>query len=282
MNDYNTIIETINNNVLQAIHNSLKPLWIKFEQEQSNYQTIVDIMRNMPEFKSIQLENENLKRLLKEKEQQISTPVEAVHESINLEVTEHDSSKSDISNIDDKVKLIYLDVKLVPKENSIQNISNVLEEDEETVDEVSEVEVSEIEVSEIEVDEEVSEVDEEVSEVEEASETVDEIEESEEASETVDEEEVCETVEEEEACETVDEEEEDIPTCERSANLQIQNDNVKEEEEEATEEFFMVEIEDFGNVYTNDENNGLMYEVTGDDDIGNQIGYFKDGEPILL
>ena len=273
MNDYNTIIETINNNVLQAIHNSLKPLWIKFEQEQSNYQTIVDIMRNMPEFKSIQLENENLKRLLKEKEQQISTPVEAVHESINLEVTEHDSSKSDISNIDDKVKLIYLDVKLVPKENSIQNISNVLEEDEETVDEVSEVEVSEIEVSEIEVDEEVSEVDEEVSEVEEASETVDEIEESEEASETVDEEEVC---------ETVDEEEEDIPTCERSANLQIQNDNVKEEEEEATEEFFMVEIEDFGNVYTNDENNGLMYEVTGDDDIGNQIGYFKDGEPILL
>ena len=44
----------------------------------------------------------------------------------------------------------------------------------------------------------------------------------------------------------------------------------------------MVEIEDFGNVYTNDENNGLMYEVTEDDDIGKQIGYFKDGEPILF
>ena len=43
----------------------------------------------------------------------------------------------------------------------------------------------------------------------------------------------------------------------------------------------MVELEGYGNVYTNDEENGEMYEVTADEDIGKKIGYFKDGEPIL-
>ena len=83
--DYNTIINTINNNVLQAIKSSLQPLWVKIEQEKSNYQTIVDMMRNMPEFKSMLVENELLIQQLKEKEKEKEKEIDLVR----LEVREN-------------------------------------------------------------------------------------------------------------------------------------------------------------------------------------------------
>ena len=44
----------------------------------------------------------------------------------------------------------------------------------------------------------------------------------------------------------------------------------------------MIEIEGIGNFYTNDENNGEIYEITENDEIGNKVGDFKNGEVIML
>ena len=42
----------------------------------------------------------------------------------------------------------------------------------------------------------------------------------------------------------------------------------------------MIELEGT-NYYTNDDNNGFIYKVLDDEDIGDKIGYFKDGDAII-
>ena len=52
----------------------------------------------------------------------------------------------------------------------------------------------------------------------------------------------------------------------------------KEEEDEEEEELFEIEIDDI-TYYTNNEENGIIYEVTKDEEVGKKVGYLKDGEP---
>lgn len=54
------------------------------------------------------------------------------------------------------------------------------------------------------------------------------------------------------------------------------DDKEVEEEEEVTE----IEIDDV-TYYTNDEENGFIYESTEDNEVGNKVGYLKDGEPFF-
>jgi chemotaxis protein histidine kinase CheA len=276
--DYHSIINTINNNVLHTINISLQPLWDKIEEQHNNYHTIVGVMRNMPEFKSLLVENENLKRLLKDKETELKThtrmellfdtdsnirqeSIVQVQESINLEVKEtnvlNDVVVSD-ADIDDKVKLIYLDVKLVPKENSILATSIVKMEEEEDQEEEEEEEV-EVEVQEEEDQEVVADQEEEADQ------------------EEVEDQEVVAYQEAVEVQEEEADQEEEVEVQEEEEEVEVQ-----ETIEDVDEEVFIVEIEDFGDVYTNDENNGTIYKITDDDDVGEKIGYFKDGEPIML
>ena len=58
--------------------------------------------------------------------------------------------------------------------------------------------------------------------------------------------------------------------------------NVKlvEDEEEEEEEVFEIEIDD-KTYYTNDEENGIIYEALPNDEVGEKIGYLKDGEPFF-
>jgi len=42
----------------------------------------------------------------------------------------------------------------------------------------------------------------------------------------------------------------------------------------------MIEIEAV-NYYTNDDSNGDIYKILEDEDIGEKVGYFKNGEPYL-
>ena len=49
-----------------------------------------------------------------------------------------------------------------------------------------------------------------------------------------------------------------------------------EEEEEVTE----IEIDDV-TYFTNDDENGFIYEATEDEEVGDKVGYFKDGEPFF-
>ena len=115
------------------------------------------------------------------------------------------------------------------------------------------------------VEEENEQVEEEDEQVEEEDEQVEEEEEEQVVEEQVVEEEQEEQVVEEEQEEQV-EEEQSIET------------ETKEEDEE--EELFEIEIDDI-TYCTNNEESGFIWEVTDAGDIGNKVGYLKEGEPIF-
>jgi len=54
----------------------------------------------------------------------------------------------------------------------------------------------------------------------------------------------------------------------------------EEEEEEEEEEVFEIEIDDVTYFATGEEN-GILYEMTKDGDVGKKVGIIKDGEPIF-
>jgi hypothetical protein len=53
-----------------------------------------------------------------------------------------------------------------------------------------------------------------------------------------------------------------------------------EAEASLDEEFFEIEIDDVS-YCTNDEENGLIYELTEDGEVGDKVGYLKEGEPFF-
>jgi hypothetical protein len=147
--------------------------------------------------------------------------------------------------------------------------------------ETEETEEEEVEVEETEEAEETEEV-EEVEETEEAEET-EEVEEVEEMAELqkglsrqedlkLEEEVEEEEVEEEEMEEEVEEEEEE--------EMEEEVEEVEVEEVEVEEEYVEVTIN--GVTYcTNDEQNGIIYAVTDDGDLGEEVGVFKQGKPVF-
>ena len=115
-----------------------------------------------------------------------------------------------------------------------------------------------------EVEEDEEEDEEEEEEVEEEEE---ELEEEEVEEEEVEEEEV------EEEVEKVEEEEVE--------EVEVEEEEVEEEEkkvEEDEEELFEIEIDDI-TYCTNNEENGFIYELTEDGEVGKKVGFIKDGEP---
>jgi hypothetical protein len=97
------------------------------------------------------------------------------------------------------------------------------------------------------------------------------------------------TVEKEEE----EEEEEEVGTEDESETFSYNNISIiieekeqhteekkVEEEEEEEEEVFEIEIDDI-TYFATDEENGILYEMTNDGDIGKKVGIIKDGEPIF-
>ena len=121
-----------------------------------------------------------------------------------------------------------------------------------------------------EVEPEETEETEEV-EPEETEETETEEVESEEPEEVEPEETETEEVESEEPEEVEPEETEEVEPEE--------TEEVEETEETEEEEVFEIEIDDI-TYYTNNEENGIIYEADKDS-VGKQVGYLKDGEPIF-
>ena len=76
-----------------------------------------------------------------------------------------------------------------------------------------------------------------------------------------------------------DESEEEVGTeDDESKDLEKEIQQVQKEEEE--EEVFEIEIDDIP-YFVTDEENGILYEVTSDGDIGKKVGIIKNGEPIF-
>jgi hypothetical protein len=129
----------------------------------------------------------------------------------------------------------------------------------------------------VEEDTEVAEEDTEVAEEEDevAEEEVEDV--AEEEDEVVEEEEEDEAVEEDSVeTEKSDSEEE---TDEEIQNVE-QTETKTDEKDEEEEELFEIDIDDV-TYCTNNEENGFIYQLSEDGDVGTKVGYFKDGEPFF-
>ena len=113
-------------------------------------------------------------------------------------------------------------------------------------------------------------------------------EEEEEEQEEVEEEQVEEEEQEVEE-EQEEEQEEEVEEEEEEEEEQEENEKIKEEEieteassdeEEEEEEFSEIEIDDV-TYYTNDEENGFIYTILEGENIGDKVGYIKEGEPFF-
>ena len=180
----------------------------------------------------------------------------------------NDEEEETIENIDIKVE----------KENIVLHIeeesnNDVLEEDDNTDEEDEEDDQAEEE----EADDEEEEADDEEDEEDEEEEEQDEEEEEEVQAEAEEEQ-----YEEVGDVEEVDEEEQDDEVeTEESDDAELKNNEEQvEAAEEEEEELFEIEIDDV-TYCTNDEENGFIYEIDNDGNVGNVIGHFKDSEPFF-
>jgi hypothetical protein len=178
-------------------------------------------------------------------------------------------------NIEEKPVFSEGEVVIVsPALSKIESISNAEEIDDEEVEE-SDAEESEPEVIDaVERDDDEEEVEDSDSE-ESEPEIIDADEREEVEEEEVEEEEIEKEIEEEEI------EEEEIEEVEE---VEVENDadesDIIASAEEAEEEVFEIEIDDV-TYYATSEENGILYAVEEDGEVGKQVGIIKDGEPIF-
>jgi hypothetical protein len=88
--------------------------------------------------------------------------------------------------------------------------------------------------------------------------------------------------EQEEVEEEVKAEVEDDVETEKSESVasEAEEEEVEAIADEEEEEYIEIDIDDI-TYCTNNEENGFIYELTEDGDVGNKIGYLKDGEPFF-
>jgi hypothetical protein len=168
-----------------------------------------------------------------------------------------------------------------------QKVIEVKEEKENIIlhiEETSEAEAGEDEVNEDEVNEEDEESESEADEEEDEEAAEDEVaiedEEEDEASEAEEEE-----VDEDEASEAEEEvelvEDEEIETEKSDSDVESQ-EAVEEKDETVEDEEELIEIEIDGVTYcTENDDNGFIYELDNDGNVGETVGYLKDGEPFF-
>jgi hypothetical protein len=165
------------------------------------------------------------------------------------------------SNVEIKLEIVdNKAVEVVERSNKVVEFIEVEEsESEESVEESSEVEVKESVIESSEVEE---------VEVEESEEV--EAEESEEVE-----------AEESEEVEAEESEEVEVEESEEEAESEtaIEEENVSGQVEEESEVF---EIEISGkSYYTNNEKNGTIYAIDANEDVGDEVGVFKNGKPVF-
>ena len=200
----------------------------------------------------------------------------------NEVVTNEDKSledKSSLASLEEEHVRLKIEEKQVTTVNESDDESSLAsssvaeeeEEEEEEVEEAEEEEEAEDLEEEVEEAEEVDELEEEEEEVEEAS-VADEVE-----SEEVEEESEKEISDEESEEEEVEDLE--VEDLEVEVLSEAKSSNAVEEEDE--EEVFEIEIDDV-TYYATSEENGILYEVDADGEVGKKVGIIKDGEPIFL
>jgi hypothetical protein len=74
--------------------------------------------------------------------------------------------------------------------------------------------------------------------------------------------------------------EDEVETEKSDSEDEVQDELQDEVQEAEEEEYFEIDIDDI-TYCTNDEENGFIYELSEDGDIGTKVGYLKDGEPFF-
>ena len=184
-----------------------------------------------------------------------------------------------LNKISNKLQSLDGDVKLLQKSS---NQNTHIHINEPTV-QPCEKENIKLEINDLDLEEEEEQEleDELEDELEEDEEVVDEEEEEleDEEEELVEEDEQV-VLEEEELVEDEQEEEDEVET---EAEEEAEDDSdieIPPKEEEEEEELFEIEIDDV-TYCTNNEENGFIYELTSDGEVGNKVGYLKEGEPFF-
>jgi len=179
----------------------------------------------------------------------------------------------------------YKEVVVIKQEPKIEE-EQEKEQEQEVEEEVKEniiLEMNETDEPENEIKKAASEEEDEDEEEEEEDEDDEDEDEEEEEEEEEDEEEETHIQQQTDDVETEaddnESDEEEQETEEQETEEQEEPTQVVEskEEEEEEEELFEIEIEDV-TYCTNNEENGIIYELTSEGDVGKKVGFLKDGE----
>ena len=196
-----------------------------------------------------------------------SKVVVASLEDKSLEAVANEVDKSSLASLEEEHVRLKIEEKQVTTTNESDDESSLASLEEEVEEEeVEELEAEEEEVATVASLEEESEKEISDEEVEEESVADEEVEESEEVEEEESEKEISD--------EESEEEEEVVVLSE------AKNSNAVVEDDEEEEEVFEIEIDDV-TYYATSEENGILYEVDKDGEVGKKVGIIKDGEPIF-
>ena len=176
---------------------------------------------------------------------------------VTNEVVANEVDKSSVASLEEEHVRLKIEEKQVTTVNESDDESSLASLEEEVEEELEADEEEEVANSSVAEEEEVEEEEEEV-----AEDLEEEVEESVESEE----------VEEESEKEISDEESEEEEEVEEVATVA----SLEEDEEEV----FEIEIDDV-TYYATSEENGILYEVDADGEVGKKVGIIKDGEPIF-
>ncbi len=273
-NNYGNSNSNNNSNIINTMYKTFNVQMKQLQKENDELKAQIDkLKQNMPpifdltkddEYKTVikikeepninnENENENITLKFEEqinKEDESVACLESV-KSLEEEESQEEESEEEESQEEESVDEESVDEELVDEEEeSVAGLEEELVEEESVEESVAGLEEELVEEL---VEEEVEEEDESVAGLEE---------------ESVEEEELVkeESVEEDnQSVETETKEEESVKSL---------------DEEEVEEELFEIEIDDKP-YCTNNEETGFIYELDSDGDVGEKIGYFKEGEAIF-
>ena len=269
LNDHNLKLQLIENrlNGLFTLLENREPEKPVIDKNQTKltsfpgFSEIPEVIKNvslqksfLPEENSLESQQSCLESPCLEKENITLNIEETEPENNNIDIIE-DFDDEDIQESTDTEDVDQVQTETVEEEDKSEEEDEAVEEENEAVEEEDEEAAEDkvaIEDEAVEEDEEDDESHENVSTEEEVA-TEDELEDQ------------VELIKEDE---TVEEDEED------------EAEEDKAEEDEAEEEVFEIEIDDI-TYFATDEENGILYEVDKDGEVGKKVGIIKDGEPIF-
>ena len=292
--NYESICQAIGTQVAKTVAESLNPFFDRLDKAETSFKAVAMVLHSLPEFQALEAKVVSQARTIEGLQMHINSLMKPRQdaENIKLVVEDKQSEPEPCHEEESDGEFVCDQCGTEAPHNSCSECErdDVCEECEGPGGDNPNKEgeqwacgpcvtsaAKEDEAGDDEEEEEEEEVEEEVEAEEE-----EEVEEDEEE-EVVEEEDDEEEDEEEDVEEEAEEEEEDHLPAPRSAPAQEPEQESDGEESEEEEVFIVVlELDDKEvEFYTNDDENGDIYEVNADESVGKKLGRFENGDPIL-